>query len=39
MKAFIEDIPGMLACIIAATTLWLGMVHADTATRMLGWLP
>jgi hypothetical protein len=39
MKAFRDDIPGFIACIVAAATLWLGMVHADTATRMLGWLP
>lgn len=39
MNAFLADLPGQIACIIAAATLWLAMAHAEAVTHALGWLP
>jgi hypothetical protein len=36
MKAFLDDLPGFIACIIAAATLWLGMVFSPEITAWLG---
>jgi hypothetical protein len=38
MKTYAEDIPGVIACVIAAALLWLGMRFAGPVTHALGWL-
>jgi hypothetical protein len=39
IKAYAEDIPGMVACVVAAAILWLGTLYAEEVTYALGWLP
>jgi hypothetical protein len=39
IKTYAEDIPGMVACVVAAAILWLGMTYAALVTEALGWLP
>lgn len=38
MKTYAEDIPGCIACVIAAAILWLGMTYAGPITEAMGWV-
>ena len=38
MKTYREDLPGYIACVIAAATLWLGMYFAGPVTEAMGWV-
>jgi hypothetical protein len=38
MKTYAEDIPGMIACFVAAGLLWIGTLYAGPVTEALGWV-